>query len=562
MPKLLIINGEKKNTVFTLPDQEITIGRSPESTIVLPDQRISRVHARIRPDNKDFVIEDAGSVNGTKVNDVSVVKQTLRFGDTILLGATSLRFLPLTAPETDGGSPSSYSNIVISDDRERSAFTIKEKMEASDASAVSGEKIAAADFPQAYQRLAVLYKISKDLETLVNLKDLLDHVAVLVRDTIRADRSLIFLKDEESGELVLHAVKSKDGFADGEQVVVSKTIANQVMKTGESVLTTDAMQDERFKEAQSVVREGIHSTMCVPIKTEEEVLGLIHVDSKGQDVHFQKDDLELLTAVANQVSVAVRNAKLFEDLKRANQELKARQRQLIEAEKLSALGQLAGGVAHEINNPMTSILGYSQLSITQLSEDASAGKVKECLEFLKIIESEAHRCQSIVQGLLQFGRRQKEEMAPTNVNQVIDAALMIAKFHIKKSGVEIVKDLDGKVPEVPADKNQLQQVFLNLIINARDAMEDKGRLEISSRLEEEWIVLRFKDNGCGIPKDKMEEIFKPLYTTKEEGKGTGLGLSITQDIIDRHHGSIEVDSTIGKGTTFTIKLPAAQEQKS
>jgi len=151
-------------------------------------------------------------------------------------------------------------------------------------------------------------------------------------------------------------------------------------------------------------------------------------------------------------------------------------------------------------------------------------------------------------------------MSLININDVIDAAMAMSQFHLKKAPIEIEKDLAADLPKITADPGQLQQVFLNFIINARDAMEEGGTLTISSSAgDDKWLEVRFADTGCGIPEDKIEEIFKPLFTTKEEGKGTGLGLSISQDIIERHKGTIEVESTLGKGTTFTIRLPKGQD---
>ncbi|MDZ4241929.1 MAG: ATP-binding protein, partial [Candidatus Omnitrophota bacterium] len=272
---------------------------------------------------------------------------------------------------------------------------------------------------------------------------------------------------------------------------------------------------------------------------------------------FNQDDLELTSAIASQAAMAIENAMLFDSLKKANQEIRDRQEQLIESEKLSALGRLAAGVAHEINNPMTSILGYSQLSEKMLSKESmDPASIRECFEFIKIVESEAIRCQSIVQTLLQFGRKKEQKMSLVDINQVVEASLVIAKFHIKRSSIEIQKDLAGGLPKTTADQHQLQQVFLNMIINARDAMENSGGiLRISTRAQEGWISVKFADTGCGIPPDKIDEIFKPLYTTKGEGKGTGLGLSVTQDIIEAHQGAIDVESEVGKGTMFTIRLP-------
>lgn len=562
MPKLFVKNGEKKGQVFYLNDQQATVGRDPGNTIVISDRQVSRRHACFNPVGQDWSLEDAGSVNGTMVNGRYIDKQPLKFNDEISVGATVMVFLPTNAPENFSAESGTKVKLVSA---QETSDKVKVEMSLSRQQAAFMDGALPSDLKalQAlYQRLLTVYRISNDLGVVVDLNKLLHRILELVLSVIKADRGFIMLVDEESKELVLQAVYKRPDLKEDEAISLSKTIAQQVIQTGESLIISDAGQDERFKEAQSIVFQGIRSTMCVPIKTKDKILGILYVDTKGKVISFSKADLEMLTAISHQASVAIDNAQLFADVKKANQELKQQQDQLIEAEKLSALGKLASGVAHEINNPMTSIMGYSELTVSELKRQPFTEKeTKECLEFVEIVLSEAHRCQSIVQTLLQFGRRTKEETVLLDLNKPIEAALLVAKFHIGKSRVEIIKELAPGLPQISANANQLQQVFLNLIVNARDAMEKGGTLKITSRkIDDHWVEVSFADTGCGIPEDKLEMIFKPLYTTKEEGKGTGLGLSITQDIVERHKGKIEVKSIVGKGTTFTIQLPAAQKE--
>ncbi len=560
MPKLLVKSGARKGYVCRFTEAtRVTIGRDPSNTLALPDRRVSRTHACVFLDKEGFIIEDLNSVNGTQVNDHVISRQVLHLGDQILLGSTLLQYLSLDAS----------GELSFSSDRSDARLTTEEHLEQpSNVEAriapdqiPSFEHILSKSDPEtlkaAYQKLLILYRISNDLGTVVDLKQLLARINELVLEVTKADRSVIMWKDQETSALDLRVVHSRKDVSIN--TPISQTIAKRVMEAGESILTTDAMQDERFKQSQSIVFQGIHSTMCVPIKYKASIFGIILVDTKGTTVTFTKSDLEPLTAISNQAAIAIENARLFDDLKIAHDDLKEKQAQLIEAEKLTALGKLAGGVAHEINNPLTNILGYADLCATALAKEGmTPSELKECAAHLRIVQEESQRCEQIVQDLLHFGRRHTNIMAPVNVNHVIERVLQISRFQLDRAPIEIQKDLMDPLPNTIADANQLQQVFLNLIINARDAMDEGGRLTIKTGVADgRWIQITVADSGCGVPPEKLEEIFKPLYTTKEEGKGTGLGLTISQDIIERHKGSIEVESTLGQGTTFTIKLPLA-----
>jgi len=556
MPKLLVKAGEKKGLVYRLMDKEVSIGRYHANQIVLPDRRMSRLHARIIPQGDEYMVEDLKSANGVQVNGKDIDQKVLRYGDEITMGSTTLVYLALNAPEDFESKSEAHRVQFVEQQKPSEIMTMEVGAHPHDGLALN-KSDSHETVSKAYQRLMALYQVAYELSALMDLSKLMDHILDLVLNMVNADRGFIMLCDEESGELVLQTVRQREGVQSTEELSVSKTILDQVVSSGEAVMTTDAAQDPRFKEAQSIVAHGIRSAMCVPLRVKDKVLGVLNVDTKGKVVAFKKEDLELLSAVSSQAAIAIENAKLFDELIKANKELKEQQAQLIESEKLSALGQLASGVAHEINNPMTSILGYSELSSKQLDQENLAPEtIKQCIEFMRIVQSEALRCRGIVQSLLQYARKKKAQKIASDINSVIGSSLTIAQFHIRRVSIQIKQELQEGLPVIMTDPNQLQQVFLNMIINARDAMADGGTLTISTeKRDDKWVVIKFADTGCGIPKDKMDKIFKPLFTTKEEGKGTGLGLSITLDIIDRHGGSVEVDSEEGKGTTFSILLP-------
>ncbi len=563
MPKLLLLSGKKKGDIFRLTDKKISLGRDPASTIFLPDRRVSRSHAVISLQGEDYILEDLESVNGTFVNDVPVTKHCLGAGDKILLGSTTINFLPLHAPENTDKENDTLQVKIVPEEKISQKLTVEMSL-LSDSVETFEPELDKADIEtiqKAFKRLMILYRISHNLNSIIELPKLFDRILELILDVIKADRGLTMLIDEETGELVLQSGRKGEDLLIEENVDISRTIINQVVQSGESILISDALEDERFMQEESIVLHDIRSAMCVPIKIKDHVLGIMYLDTKGKIIGFTNEDLELLTAISNQAAVAVENAKLFDNLNKANNELAAQQAQLIETERLSAMGRLAGGVAHEINNPMTSILGFSELISSELSTDGFGQEnVDKCLKYSKIMLNEAHRCKQIAQSLLQFSQGKKTEKAFTDISQVIETALAVAEFHIKNGPIEIITEFAPDPPHIIADTNQLQQVFLNLIINAKDAMEEGGTLKIVTRqINEKWAEISFEDTGCGIPEENLEDIFKPLYTSKEEGKGTGLGLPISQDIIEGHKGAIDVKSIEGEGTTVTVKLPIEKE---
>jgi two-component system NtrC family sensor kinase len=228
--------------------------------------------------------------------------------------------------------------------------------------------------------------------------------------------------------------------------------------------------------------------------------------------------------------------------------------QLIQSEKLSAIGELISGIAHELNNPLTGVMGYSQL--LQLRKDLD----ERARESLLKINSLALRCQKIVQNLLSFARKQKPERTLSNVNDMLERTIELRNYELSVNNIEIVRELDRSIPNTIADAHQLQQVFLNIITNAEHAMlqaHGRGRLTIRSRadLQENRIVVEIIDDGPGIQESHLSKIFDPFFTTKDVGKGTGLGLSLSYGIIKEHGGNIYARSRPGEGAQFVIELP-------
>jgi len=239
--------------------------------------------------------------------------------------------------------------------------------------------------------------------------------------------------------------------------------------------------------------------------------------------------------------------------------LKESREQLIHAEKLTSLGQLAASIAHEINNPLAGVLTYTKLLEKKLAGDTF--RKEEALDYLSKMESEVSRCSRIIRNLLDFSRQTEPRFRLVDINQVLEQVLAMVGHQAQMQKVEVVKEFSSSVPEVMADFDQLQQVFTNLTLNAIQAMSGGGKLTLRTSVANGQVRVDIHDTGCGISKENLSKLFTPFFTTKEKGKGVGLGLAVVRRIIERHKGEIKVQSEVGKGTTFSLYLGVHDDQK-
>ncbi len=255
------------------------------------------------------------------------------------------------------------------------------------------------------------------------------------------------------------------------------------------------------------------------------------------------------------------NAELkaaYQKLNEYTQQLKDSQEQLIQSEKLSSLGQLAASIAHEVNNPLSGVLTYTQLLTKRINSDKFSKE--SALDYLAKMESELTRSTGLVRNLLDFARQSAPVLVETDLNDIVNRVLELTAHSAKLAKVEVIKELDSSLPKLTADPNQLQQVCTNLVLNAIQAMPQGGKLTLRTSLEKDQLKLEVKDTGYGISPENMRKLFTPFFSTKKEVKGVGLGLAISYGIIQRHRGKIDVQSIEGKGTTFTVYLPVHQKE--
>lgn len=316
------------------------------------------------------------------------------------------------------------------------------------------------------------------------------------------------------------------------------------------------------------LRDGARSALHVLLRERPRLA--VFVCAHSQRGFFTKEHARLLTHFAPLAAQALVNFDYTRELENVNERLrqeilergrveaelqdsytrlKTAKDRLLQSEKMSAVGQLAAGVAHEINNPLGVILGFAQSLVRKVNDS-------DPLTFpIKSIERETLRCKKLVESLLIFSRQNKARMQKFDLREAIEQILLIVEAQAQLQSVEVVKELDALGPLL-GDKSQMQQVIANLCSNAIDAMPDGGKIFVRARESAGYFILEVGDTGTGIPADIRNKIFDPFFTTKTVGKGTGLGLSLAYEIIQNHRGLIEVKSEVGRGSTFILSLPA------
>ena len=399
--------------------------------------------------------------------------------------------------------------------------------------------------------LAVLNDITRAVTSSLDLDTVLTRAMRGIREILRVEAGSLILADEDTGELRFRKTLSRE-----QEMIVDTTlhpgegIAGQVVATHEPMLVNDAAHDERFSPRADRIRGlAIRSVLAVPLIAKDRPVGAIEVINKI-DATFTSDDLEMLQVLAASVSVAVENARLYGELAEFTSQLERSQEQLIQAEKLAATGRLAASIAHEINNPLQAIHNCLHLVANRpLEED----KTKY---YLNLAQEEVQRLIGIVQRTLDFYRPSKGREVLADVNSLIESVLALANKRLEHGKIKVQRRLSPELPKLQVVADQLTQVFLNLVINAVEAMPDGGELTIATQHRDGQVYIRFGDTGPGINPDEAKKIFEPFYTTKHSG--TGLGLAVSYGIVQRHGGEITVESAPGRGATFIVSVPVTR----
>ncbi len=398
------------------------------------------------------------------------------------------------------------------------------------------------------QELAALDEINRMVSSSLNPDEVL-RVALEGADRLIVNKALaLVLNDEESQSWVIRTARTPEGvWLEGRVVPAEDGTFNEMVTQKHAVLHKMAPQSF-WSEALGMPELDL---LCVPLVKRNEPVGALVVAAPPGAL--DDENVELMEHMAASVAVAVENARLFQELESYAAEVERSQNQLIQAEKMAAVGRLAASLAHEINNPLQAIQNSLHLTSHPGLDETQRHR------FLEMAQKEVTRLVQIVRRMLDF-YRPSSAMQLLDVNAPLEDALAIAGKRLQQAKIEVVSRLAPDLASVRGAANQLTQVFLNLIINAVEAMTEGGTLWVGTayHAERKQVVIAFRDNGAGIAAEIREHLFEPFHTSK--ASGTGLGLAISYGIIERHGGVIEVESPAGGGTTFIVRLPQGSEE--
>lgn len=381
------------------------------------------------------------------------------------------------------------------------------------------------------------------------LQEVLNVVVTKSADVLDAKGALLRIFNKETNRFDVQAAWGLGERYLSKGSVTTEKLLSHPSELHEVKIITDIWHAPRVEYPQEAWDEGIRMIIDVPLAVREQMTGLIRLYLTEQR-EFSDDELDFILTVAEQSACIIERVQLMENQQARFDHLAT------QMEKMSSLGRMAAGIAHEINNPLAGILLYS----SNMSKKVPQGSPLE--EGLRIIIKETQRCKSIIQGLLEFARDRKPQKVPANINDILKNALGIVENEFRLRHVCLEQQLAEDMVKTLLDENQIEQVFINLLLNAVHAVGENGNVTVQSGVDSQHnkVQVEIVDNGCGIAVDDIKKIFEPFYSTK--AKGTGLGLAVSYGIINNHQGDIRVFSVPGEITRFTIELPIRDENSS
>jgi len=394
--------------------------------------------------------------------------------------------------------------------------------------------------------IETFYRVFRDISTLVHtgksLKEVLDRVVWKATELLNAKGALLRICNMKTQQFEVAAAHGLGERYVNKGPVTSQKIITDEIRQNRVLIIDDIWKAPRVEYPNEAWDEGIRMMLDIPLTVAEQTIGLLRIYLPERR-DFSEDELSFIVSIGEQCACAINKARLMENQKARYDHL------AIHTEKMSALGRMAAGIAHEINNPLAGILLFSSNLSKKVPEK---GPLKEGLD---VIIRETVRCKTIIQELLEFSRDREPQKEMVSPNTILEKALKILDNEFRLHHIQIEKQLSDDLRETLLDENQIEQVFVNLLLNAVQAIEEKGVITVTSRMEpsRKEALIEIADTGSGIPAENIVKIFEPFFSTKP--KGTGLGLAVSYAIVKNHGGDIQAFSKPGEGSRFVLEFP-------
>lgn len=591
MPSLFVFRGQDQGVRFELDEDALGLGRDPSNPIQLHDNEVSRRHAEIRRNNSIFTLADLGSSNGTFVNGRKLnsrERHTLASGDELQLGSTMMLFTG--GEDEEDLNLSDKVSIIHSKDSGSHSRIIRAMKQEEGSQILMGDPGNAASpwLARARSNLQVMYRTALAVSHTLDIDQLLIRIMQLIFEWVEADRGCMMLLNPESGTLEPKVRRTRKGLSE-DKISISKTILDYVLEHNEGVLTSDARDDQRWNPAASILQMGICEAICAPMQGRYGVVGVIYIDTsispqrivqQGSATKFTEEHLKLMIAIAHQAALAVEDTRYYSAM--------------VQSERLAAMGQTIATLSHHIKNILQGIRGGSFLIKEGLSRH-DEGMVGKGWEF---VEKNQERISNLVMDMLTFSKEREPELVPADLNSVAADVVELMNVRAVERGVELAFTPAGALPLLTFDPEAMHRAVLNVVSNAIDACDrETMQREVEPDDEEEDLLgdgnetreiepaivkasqqpleprvghvdvrveyapadgmvrVVVQDNGCGIPAAEIDHVFS-LFVSHKGGRGTGLGLPVSQKILKEHGGRIVVTSEPGRGSCFTLELPA------
>jgi len=549
VPSLFVIQGRDQGTRFELApgEDQQSLGRDAGNFIQIHDTEVSRRHAEIRRVDGKYYLVDLGSSNGTYVNAERVHERALTSGDTLQIGRTTLLY---TEPSEGAENLGEKINIVGQNHSDRSRILRSMKPEeGSEIFTLGVERTQSPWLARARSNLQIMYRTALAVSHTLDIDQLLSRIMELIFEWVEADRGCIMLVDPEGKDLRPKVRRNRKGVKSDEKITISQTILDYVMQRKEGVLTSNASEDDRWDTGASILQMGIREAICVPMQGRYDMVGVIYIDTYTPAQRFVQptankftdEHLKLMVAIGHQAALAVEDTSYYSAM--------------VQAERLAAVGQTIATLSHHIKNILQGIRGGSYLIEMGLS-DHDENVVRKGWD---IVERNQKKISTLVMDMLTFSKEREPEVGPASLNDVVRDVIELMQSRADELKVSLAWQPAAELPELIFDSEGIHRAVLNVVTNAIDACEaiENSRVVVSVSLDSTGghATVTVEDNGPGIPDEDRQEIFS-LFMSRKGSRGTGLGLPVSKKILKEHGGDILLDSEIGRGSRFTLQLPA------